>query len=233
VVCLLRAVELAPGHVEALSSLGRFLLEAGAPADAIRLSEASHARDRSDMPLVTVARAHALLGDWGRVASTLDRMQTSTRNQIGIALTARFAMWRREPSTVKALFDQIHALGSTKEARSYRLMFVIGEAVLEGRSPRVGAVDRTDELGPSATRSRRAFVHQLDAEADAYLGIYGDALTSIEAAIEAGLYDALWMDRCPLFDDLRGSARFEAAREVVQGRARRVLALLNARPVEV
>jgi len=233
VVALLHALELAPGHVEALAALGRILLEVGAPADAIRLSEACRARDPSDVHLLVIARAHALLGRWDRAMTALDGMGTAAKDRIGLAMRARFSMWRRDHDAAKAAFDRLVALGVSRETKSYNLILIVGEAVLEGRSSRTSEARLRDDLGASPSRARRAYVHQIRAEADAYVGDFESVLAWIESAMEAGLVDALWLDRCPLFDDLRGSARFEAAREVVQGRARRVLALLHTRPLEV
>jgi serine/threonine-protein kinase len=230
VASLLRAVELAPGHIEALSALGRRLLEVGAPADAIRLSEAVYSRDRSDLTLPTIARAHALLGHYDRASETYDRMRGEARDNFGLALKLRMSVWRRDRATVMAAIGRIHALGRAEDL-SYRLMLMLGEAVLEGRSPRTSERLRGQALAGAASRARRALVHQLSAEAEAYLGDFENAMSSIESALEGGLFDVFWVDRCPVLDELRGSARFEAAREVAHGRARRALALFHARPL--
>jgi eukaryotic-like serine/threonine-protein kinase len=227
---LLRALELAPGQVDALASLARTLLEVGAPADAVRLSEAGYARDRSDLHPVTIARAHALLGDVPRATAALDRVRGEMRNTIGLVLTARFAMWRRDRPAVAAALKRLEELGRVDGA-GYGLMSLVRDAVFEGRSPRVTDPRVKEELTAAVSRARRSLVRQVCAEASAYAGDFESALGSIEGAIEEGLFDTFWLERCPMFDELRGSAVFESARDVVQGRAKRVRALLHARPL--
>jgi tetratricopeptide (TPR) repeat protein len=233
VVALLRAVELAPGHTEALGALGRVLLEVGAPADSIRLSEASHLRDRDDWPLAVIARAQALLGRWDAAMAALDRMGSQAEKQLGLMMKARISMWRRDRHAVKAIYDRATALGLNRNSVSHRLMYIVGEAVLEMRTARAQDLFVREERAGLASRTRRTFVYQLSAEANAYVGDLQGALEAIERAVKEGLVDTFWLDRCPLFDDLRGSDGFEAAREIVQCRARRVLALLHTRRFDV
>jgi eukaryotic-like serine/threonine-protein kinase len=219
---LFRAVELAPGQVDALSALGRILLEAGAPSDAVRLATAAYARDHADIQLLIEARAHALLGDMERALSIIGRM-LRTRNTVGLVTRARFALWQRDPQGLRAIGDELRALGTSVDSRQFTLFFVTLRAVLERRPPRATDPDLAPELGAEASRARRSVVRQWCAEAAAYLGDHASALGFIESAIDEGLYDTLWLSRCPLFNELLGNVRFEAAREIVDGRARRVL----------
>ena len=224
VLALMRALELAPGHVDALTSLGELLLELGAPADCVRLAEASLAREPlQDLPLAQIARVHALLGHSDWVSATLERTNAQSENPLALALRCRFGMWARDRRAVRAVIDGLRASGAPKLAMQNRLTFAIGEAVLECRSPRAHLKQMKSRFGQAATHRRRAFVLQIEAEIDAYMGDRGNALASIEAAVEEGLVDTLWLERCPLFDDYRGSGRFEDARDVVRARARRAL----------
>jgi tetratricopeptide (TPR) repeat protein/predicted Ser/Thr protein kinase len=227
---LLCAVELAPGQVEALSGLGRILVEAGAPSDGVRLCEVAYARDRADIHLVSISRAAALLGQADRALSVLERIRGPMRITVGLAMRTRYAAWRHDTRAAKAVLDELEKLGVNSETANYDLMFLLLNAVVEGRSPGRADLGVKDALpSPEASRARRSFVHQVYAEAAAYVGDSGNAVASIEAAVEAGLFDALWLGRCPLFDDLLGSARFEAARQIVDARARDILALFHAR----
>jgi eukaryotic-like serine/threonine-protein kinase len=226
---LLRAVDLAPGQVDALSALGRILVEVGAPSDGVRLGEAAYSRDRGDIHLLSIARAEALLGHIDRAWATIGRMRGQLQVTVGLATRARFAVWARDLRAAKAVSEELKSLGVGEETPNYSLMYLVLNAALERRCPRPTDPGMKDELLPSASRARRSFVHQLCAEAAAAAGDFGNALVSIEAAIEEGLFDTLWLGRCPMFDDLLGSARFEAAREVVEARARSVLAVFHAR----
>jgi hypothetical protein len=44
----------------------------------------------------------------------------------------------------------------------------------------------------------------------------------VKDAVDAGLLDGLWMDRCPVLDAVRKDARFEPLRAEVEARGRRV-----------
>jgi hypothetical protein len=82
-----------------------------------------------------------------------------------------------------------------------------------------------DALGKVTGRVRRRpiFYRQLKAEAFAYAGAQELALKSIEEAASLGLIDVVWMDRCPLLESLRGTARFAELRAQIAGRAALVL----------
>jgi eukaryotic-like serine/threonine-protein kinase len=221
---LLQSLELAPGHVDALTSLGEVLLELGAPADCVRIAEASVAREPlQELPLSQIARVHALLGHWDRASATLERAQADGMTSFVLALQSRFAMWRRDRRPIKAIMDGLRAAGAPRHAMHNRISFVIGEAVLECRSPRADPEHLRTRYSSASTRRRRTFVLQIEAEVDAYLGDHTNALASIEAAVGYGLFDTFWLERCPLFDDYRGSGRFEDVRDVVRARARRAL----------
>jgi len=227
VVALLRAVLLAPGHVDALAAMGRLSLDVGAPTVAIRLGEAAHSRDRSDLHLVTVARAHALLGRHDAARATLDRVRGVVKDTLAAAFRMRLGMWVRDEPSVRAVLEDFRAHAKGDPKGGHRLAYMVAEAVLDGRCPRISESYMAEELASATSRARRALAFQVCAESAAYVGDYETTLASIEAAIAEGLFDAFWLERCPVFDDLRGAARFEAARDIVAGRARPVLALIQ------
>ena len=228
VTSLMRALELEPGHEQALRVLGDLLLELGAATDSIRLGEALLARaPENDHPLMQVARAHALLGHWDLSTAAIDRIHTEGTRPLALGLGCRIAMWRRDVRPVQATLDALRAMGADPLAIAYRLTYLMCEAVLDGRPHRANMAHQQGRFGSSATRRRRGFVLQLEAELDAYMGDFGEALATIDAAVGEGLFDVFWLDRCPLFDELRGSVRFESARREVQERARRGLGRLQ------
>ncbi len=225
---LLRALELAPGHGEALAQLAALTLEVGAPVAAVRLSEAAAARHPDgDEVLITIARAHALLGRWADAAAALERLRPQWAVQLGLLHTARFATWRRDRETARAVERRIAAEApgdGTPMKLAHRGTNLFVGAVLHGRAPTEDPDFRRRLTSQSAPRRTRAFTAQLNAEMQAYLGDHGQALSALEASVDNGLFDAFWFDRCPLFDELRGTSRFEEARDVVLSRARRVRA---------
>jgi serine/threonine-protein kinase len=228
---LTRALELAPGQIQALSVLAELLLELGAPADATRVAEVTRTRAPAmDAPFFQLARVHALLGRWEAASATLDEIHAESSLLMTSALRCRYAMWYRDRRPIEAAMDRLRAIGAPRNLTQYRVVYVIGDLVLEGRSPRANAEHQRTKFGESPTPKRRSFILQIDAEMDAYLGDHASAIASIEASVQAGLLDNMWLERCPLFDDLRGSLRFEHARDVVRERARRALARLHRGP---
>jgi serine/threonine-protein kinase len=70
---------------------------------------------------------------------------------------------------------------------------------------------------------------QLNAEILAYVFEVDGALGCVKEAVQSGLIDLLWMDRCPLLDAVRKDARFAPLRAEVEARGQRVkLALAEA-----
>jgi serine/threonine-protein kinase len=77
-----------------------------------------------------------------------------------------------------------------------------------------------DEAAPGS-RARRVFL-QVRAE---MLETAGDpaAIDSVVGAVDEGLLDLTWMDRCPVLTTTRADARFAGLRARVADRARHVL----------
>jgi hypothetical protein len=57
-----------------------------------------------------------------------------------------------------------------------------------------------------------------------------DALSSVSAAVDAGLHDRAWLDRCPLFEPLHADPRWLALVDRVAERTRPVLVALDEPP---
>ena len=58
-------------------------------------------------------------------------------------------------------------------------------------------------------------------------GAFETALTDLRHADANGLLDLLWLDRCPLFAVLRGSAELANIRESTAARVDRILRILT------
>src|SRR6202041_1967144 len=75
---------------------------------------------------------------------------------------------------------------------------------------------------------RRTLMHQFNAEVFSYQRDLERSLAGIRGAIESGLFDVAWMDRCPALDAVRGDPAFAPLRAGVAARAARVVAAPKA-----
>src|SRR4051812_34995660 len=79
---------------------------------------------------------------------------------------------------------------------------------------------------PSLVGSRRrAFVAQLAAEVAGHRGDVDTALAFLTDAVDHGLFDRHWLEKCPLLACVRETRRYQAIAAVVEQRA---LAILDA-----
>ncbi len=221
---LLRALELAPGLADARQTLGNMLLEAGAPSEGVRLVEDAVQRVPAlSTALLDVARTHALLGRFDRAMATLARLPAgSWASQVAIASKLRFAMWRRDdPVQLRALWE--HAERVPEDAPIWRYLQAWSGIVLQGRAPRVLKEALLGDDVTTMSLRWRQLLGQLAAELAAFASDWALALEELEAAVGLGLGDVLWIERCPLFNDLLGQPRFETLRDVMRTRGKQVL----------
>jgi hypothetical protein len=93
-----------------------------------------------------------------------------------------------------------------------------------GASPSTAELDALLSLARAGTRllRRRSFYAQIVCEFSAFFDRPDVALNALESADEGLLFDAVWLERCPTLDPLRGDPRFVAVRSRVLERAARV-----------
>ena len=60
---------------------------------------------------------------------------------------------------------------------------------------------------------------QLACELYAYLGDDAAFFSWLDRVVAVGVFDAAWIDGCPLFAPYRGVLRFESARHTIHARA--------------
>ena len=200
---------------------GRILIEVGRPEEGIAfleralLLEPRMSRARGD-----IVRVSALLGDW----SCFDALSASTpadgiEQNAAWFLRTRLAMWRGDVAWALGVAAQLPATLALREP-------VLGLCtVIATRTIPEALVASVDTLGKVTGRVRRRpiFFRQMMAEVLAYVGDAEQALATIEDAASLGLIDIVWLDRCPLFAEMRSSPRYALAREQVSERAARVL----------
>jgi serine/threonine-protein kinase len=194
----------APNNVLLQDMLGRILLEAGAIDEAIVRLDIALALDPT---LVSarheLVRAYALLGDWSRADTIGEPLYPRDNQRFRVALWRGVALPPCElpPATYAELMYQVGRHRSlTDEQRGF----------MQKR--------RGEALG----RLRVVF-DQRNAEVYAFVGDDGEALRSVCAAIDGGLIDFAWIDRCPLLTRLRGDPRWPPLRAVVEERVARII----------
>ena len=218
---LRQAVGRGPGLAEAHASLGRLLIEVGALDEGLARLEAAISLD-PQVPLGAgaQARALALLGRWAEADAVIALLREDEGTITRWALGARMALWRR-----LAAADYAQQVPREAEAG---LLWAMGEVIATSRLPE--GMPTLDDLR-AATRgaSRRlALFLQMRAEITGAVGDAEQTLDTLRLAGESGLIDVFWLDRCPLFDAIRGDARFAAVHELVKRRADAILAAYRA-----
>jgi serine/threonine-protein kinase len=207
---------IAEGH----EGLGRLLLEAGFLDVALpRLEDALAIAPNLSVVRWDIVRAWALEGRWDIADAMLaELIQTVDR----IVARVRFACWRGDRDTIDKLCRRFRGQPSARLDPFY-LESMYG-VVLDNDWP-----VRRDELvaraRDSKITSRRglALVAQLVAEVAGWAGDGPTSLAITRLAVDRGLYDLHWLDRCPVLAATRAEPGFLAVRAVVAQRADKIL----------
>jgi eukaryotic-like serine/threonine-protein kinase len=201
---------------------GRLLSEAGAIEEGLGRLRAAVAIDPTlERAHVDIIRLKALLGAWDEVSVAAD-LETRPTGVFWM-LAARLALWHPDPRFGEDLEKQIAPLEIPQRDIALKLLRV--------RAGRASAAELAPTLLERAQHRRRAvrgaiLWRQLLAEVLVFAGETDEALQAIEKAVDLGLLDLGWLDRCPLLQKLPRSERLETARERVTQRAREVLDIL-------
>ncbi|HTJ82408.1 MAG TPA: serine/threonine-protein kinase [Polyangiaceae bacterium] len=220
-----RAVAVAPMLAEAHLFAGRILSETGPLAAALKALHAAYDLDPTDhQTMRELARAYALAGQWDRADDYVQRsLKTGSNDErIGMLIVAvRFAMWRRDEAAVRSIRDQLAAMDPTTTGFGTTPVFIaksLTELIDHRRSPEPDQITLVAGTTPGNAR-RVLFFLQIGAEGAAFLGDRDKTLARLEVADRADLHDWTWLERCPLFDDLREDARYRAVEARVRARA--------------
>jgi tetratricopeptide (TPR) repeat protein/predicted Ser/Thr protein kinase len=216
-----KAIALSPHVGEAHEYLGRLLLEAGyveiglarleeSIASALALS--GSLRTRWD-----IARAYALEARWDDYERLVGEMTVGPGARRSL-LRARYGWWRG---------DMAPGIEMRNEP-DYRLFGPeIVDAVLASYLDGAWAAHR-DMLvswacSPVENRRRRMLMPQLVAEAAGFSNDAATCVQLVERAVDEGLFDMHWIEKCPLLECVRGEPRFLVARARVRRRAEAIL----------
>ncbi|MFO0546788.1 MAG: protein kinase [Polyangiaceae bacterium] len=216
-----RAIENAPSSALAIEFAGRYLLEAGALHEAVGLLERALWLDpTSPWARTDLLRAHALAGRWNDY-DAVKNAASLARQVIQPLPAVRFTLWRSFADPAKPPFEPPAELPASFEGYKIAARQVAGQRALdeEGKT----ALLKFAEGGGATPRMRRIGA-QLVAEIFSAGHCEELALELIGQAVDAGLLDILWMDRCPLLASVREDPRFLPLRARVAERAEAIVA---------
>ena len=223
---LAAALALAPGHAVARHMLGQLLLEAGAPGDALLLLRNVVVRAPwLHRARIDVAQLFALRGLHERALAALDEVPTTSSAHVpALLFRARHAMWRHDRDSARRVLEGAR---NTNPGTVLGTLVELYDHALDGKPSHAVPPNPVTDAGHEAPARRLTVAQQFFAEMDALNGLWDSALEHLERAISLGLQDTFWLERCPLFDDLRGTRRFEALRSTARARSLEALGTLD------
>lgn len=219
-------VEYAPSNAEAFDLIGRILAETGPIGSALRYLERAYELDNvvALRSMMDRARLKALLGEWDEAENL---MAESVRQGTPVGaiwiIRGRITGWRSDRVAVARKLLAHPDIQSGQHPRVQALLQLItGENTADLDQfffPNLASEE-------SSPRSR-TFIYQLKTEACMARGQPDAAVRALARAVDNGLFDWAWLDRCPLLTDLRRDLRFQALRKIVIERATRIQSVLR------
>jgi serine/threonine protein kinase/tetratricopeptide (TPR) repeat protein len=228
---LRRAFAAAPGDGDVQEMLGRLRAEVGPLAVAVEHLRAALVREpTSTEARLSLARAHALLGDAAECERTLGPTPADPSEQIPHLLTAaRLAMWFRDPRRIAELLPSVEALSKNPDAKMLAAgLLRVGERGTLDAAERE-YLARVFPSGSSTGQRLAAFHAQLRAEVFLACADRENAIEAIREADANGLLDLMWLEHCPLLDPLRGHRDLDPIRRSTTLRASRVSDVLDGK----
>ena len=222
---LMLALERGPSLADAHDLLGRILVETGPVQSGMRhLEHALELEPNLTRTLVDRARVEALLGHWDSMERLLDRAESSHQTPTPMwVLRARMAMWQGDSERAATLLAHPDVANGKNDLILRFLQIAAGVRKIDPAQLWEGVVFGVQTSSPRG----RLFFHQLSTEIHAFQEENDLAMRSLARAVDVGLCDLTWYDRCPLLNVLRRDLRFKALRKVIAGRAAQVKAALR------
>ena len=220
------AIARAPYLTDPHEWLGRMLLEGGFLVEGMaRMTDALEMDPDLEQPRWDLARAYALEERWPEYDLLVHELSQRRGGMASyLALALRTAGWRGDRATV-ARVQELKARIPDLPVFEGALIDAVCEALLNDRwhavRDQIVAVATIGRALGSARR--RAFVAQIIAEV---AGIAGDAETSMRMltlAVDQGLFDRHWLERCPPLAAVRRDPRYAALHAKVSARAHAIL----------
>lgn len=226
----LRAVSLAPSLGEAHHLVGRVVAEVGPLDLARRFLESAFALEPSSFIVTDLSRVIALQGHLDLALGMLKLDDPHLPNHISYHFVrARLAMWAGDEEAAK---DSVRALSTVALDQSFRGGNTIRVLTIIFDMTRRFDLAVAETFADAEQRSiRRSLVlFQLMTEALCWRHDYESAETLIVRAVDSGLHDLVWLDRCPLLAPLRMRLVVPKCREVLVQRASAVRSVLPRSP---
>ncbi len=221
-----KALAAAPDNLDAHEMHARLVGEVGRPEDALAEFEAVLSLDpRLANSRLDAIRMNAFLGRYDRSIALLDAsLDEPELAQSEAVLRVRLATWN---DAVRATLTRIpppeEGTSETPFGVAKLLRSLISDQIdLE----ELEAFRRFVEV-PGRSHRFHALMNQLATELLLFYGQPEESLDHLEAAVDHGLFDLVWLDHCPLFPPIRHHQRFAVARAVVAERARDILDALQ------
>ncbi|MBX3224444.1 MAG: protein kinase [Labilithrix sp.] len=225
------ALGVAPNSVDALDWLGRVTAEVGRIDDAFALFRKVTAIDPEIVQARhQIARIRSMLGDSAGMKETLGEIP-SHPGDVGawFMIQTRDLMWRRDIQGAKQLLEHLATVTLPPTARfavEHMLKVPLGD---DTRVREPAFLDRVLPVDASRPPRRASFNAQMRTEMFAFFQMDAETFAALRAGDANGLMDIVWLDRCPLLDQLRGEPEFATIHSRVAFRAERVAAALDAR----
>jgi len=215
--CLLRA----PGSPDALELAGRLRMEGGQIEAA--LSQLGSALALEPMLLnarMERIRGEALLGNFDRALQLLNADPVDETSPSTSVMRARLSLW--SPEIAKTL-DQVVVPPNMPPNTPWAFVAVMKEVFLtRNLAAHLPALELLPQQLGSTQRAQTLF-GQLLTEFCAYFDMPERALHHLERALEHGLFDLSWADRCPILDPFRNNPRFQSAHARLRERGNEVI----------
>jgi serine/threonine-protein kinase len=216
-----------PNLAEAHELFGRLLIESGPLAEGIAHLELALKQDPSlRRARLELWRARALEGTESRVESLLDLQSSqghaplSDEDPLAHSVwisRARTLLWRRDiEGAKKALQRPVLASPHLRRARQFLEV-----------AARVAPPEPKEVLGPKFLSAQsslrgRSFYYQIGVEFYCLQEAIDQALHALALSIAEGLFDLMWLERCPLLEKLRNDPRTAFLHTIIAHRANAV-----------
>ncbi|MCA9699698.1 MAG: hypothetical protein KC431_19385, partial [Myxococcales bacterium] len=223
---VIEALRLAPTFALAHEFIGRLLLEIGREREAQRHLELAMELDPALIyGHADIARVRALHGDldgFHRHMAVLLRLRDEHVPSLGMN-HLRVGAWIRDEAMVRRALDMLDEDNPRMAAlRTY------GELLLSAGEEPARSLALFHRLAANSSPRLQTLVVQLRAERAAYHGRYETALQLLQRAGELVLVDLVWLERCPLFAEIRGEPAYREVLTVVRSRRDQIEAALAA-----
>jgi eukaryotic-like serine/threonine-protein kinase len=218
-----RAVARAPLLADAHELHARIRIEVGPIQDGIASMERARDLDPlADAPGHELARAWALTGDFARARALIEARPSDAGTRNG--LVARIMLWSGDLATWEPMLP---APGTDFGPISMVVTATRSVLTSGATDPKIDAQTVALAGSPERPLRFRTLLHQVSAELHARVGDVETALERLECALEVGLIDWEWLERCPVLDRLRDHPRFTRLRAALAERVRPIRAALD------